>query len=136
MIRRKTPLRRGQQIKRRTYLRAVSVKRAEQLREYAKRRAAYLRTHPVCEVWLRENRWQAKEFGTYERANGNGIQIATTSGLVLLGAPLAIEIHHIAKRRGAMLLDETHWLAVCRANHERIEGNKKWARHAGFLLDF
>lgn len=35
-----------------------------------------------------------------------------------------------------MLLDENFWLAVCRANHERIENNKTWAREQGFLLNF
>ncbi len=53
-----------------------------------------------------------------------------------LGAPRSTEIHHTNKRRGEMLNDETHWLAVCRANHERIENDKAWARRAGFLLNF
>lgn len=62
----------------------------------------------------------------------------TVSGseLIGLGAPAATEIHHVAKRRGKMLLDENHWLAVCRANHERIENDKAWARREGFLLNF
>lgn len=51
-------------------------------------------------------------------------------------APCATEIHHKAKRRGKMLLDENFWLAVCRENHERIEADKAWARREGYLLNF
>jgi hypothetical protein len=60
----------------------------------------------------------------------------TATELLDLDAPRATEIHHMNKRRGKMLLDESFWLAVCRKNHERIEQNKKWAREQGFLLNF
>jgi len=60
----------------------------------------------------------------------------TLTELLGYDAPRATEIHHMNKRRGKMLLDESFWLAVCRDNHERIELNKAWAREHGFLLTF
>ena len=54
----------------------------------------------------------------------------------LVSVPLATEIHHRNKRRGADLIDPQHWLAVSAAAHRRIEDHKTWARAQGYLLDF
>lgn len=124
---------------RRSPLRRVSKKRAVQLREYSTRRERYLVANPICEVWLRENGWQ--KTGTafeFEKASpvGPPIVLSALQLVRAFNAPRSIEIHHVNKRRGDMLNDETHWLAVSRKNHERIEENKAWARREGFLLNF
>ena len=141
---RRSPLRRGTASLKRTPIRRVSTKRAAQLREYSTRREAYLARNPVCEVWLRENNWRVAKIGPmgvvwYERATIQGIDVVEVNATILFQnwrAPVSTEIHHTNKRRGEMLNDEIHWLAVCHANHERIENNKAWARREGFLLNF
>lgn len=45
----------------------------------------------------------------------------------------SVDIHHIAKRNGARLTDETKWLAVCRGCHDLIERDREWAYQNGFL---
>lgn len=50
--------------------------------------------------------------------------------------PIATEIHHTNKRRGADLLDPQGWLAVSPEAHQRIEANKTGARGTGWRLDF
>jgi hypothetical protein len=50
--------------------------------------------------------------------------------------PLATQVHHRNKRRGADLLDQTEWLAVSASAHHRIENDKAWARAQGYLLNF
>lgn len=137
MIQRRSPLRRGTASLKRTPIRRVSTKRAKQLREYATRRDRYLAENPICEVWLRENGWQKKGAGLYEKTVGAvTVEIAADALSENVHAPASAEIHHVNKRRGAMLNDENHWLAVCRKNHERIENDKAWARREGFLLNF
>ena len=115
----------------------VSTKRARQLREYSARRIYYLREHPVCEVWLKENGWIRVETdpGVWTKWKDLSLR-STLPHLLSIGAPAATEIHHVAKRRGAMLNDERNWLAVCRHNHERIEQHKSWARANGYLTNF
>lgn len=136
MLKRNKPLKRNAAgtLKRRTPIRRVSLKRASQIREYSKLRATYLELHPICEVWCRENGWQWISGNEYvsqlsERVTGDWL-------ISILHAPRATEIHHVNKRRGAMLNDETHWLAVCRRNHDRIENDKAWARREVYLLNF
>lgn len=99
----------------------MSKKRATQILTYLTERKAFLKANPVCQVWLKENRRQSS---------------ATNGDLIACRAPIATEIHHIAKRRGAALNDTSKWLAVCRENHERIEQNKVWARANGYLDNF
>jgi len=118
------------------------------VRAYAIARRRYLADHPICEVWCREHGLRWYEPRTYQRIDdGPDGGIITDLELRIhrsvmaargIGgyAPEATEVHHMAKRRGARLLDESQWLAVCRANHERIESNKAWARASGWLRDF
>lgn len=121
----------------RTPIRRVSVKRAAELDEYRKRRPIFLREHPICEVWLKENGWKWEAPRCYVR-NGETMVIFKKAEDLLLNhkAARSDQIHHVNKRRGAMLNDERHWLAVCRKNHERIENDKAWARREGYLLNF
>lgn len=130
-MKRTAPLRRSKPI------RKVSLKRARQLREYSARRTYYLREHPVCEVWLREHQWFWNRTHYSKQISTHMIIHCTPAELIeRYHAPSATEIHHTNKRRGAMLNDERHWLAVCRENHQRIENDKSWARANGFLLNF
>lgn len=121
-MQRKTPLKR-----RSKPIRKVSVKRSSQLREYFAARERYLADHPICMVWLAENGF-----------SNNQVLLDSSSVMTFhtMGAPAATEVHHKDKRRGARLLDQMHWMAVCRFNHNRIENNKAWARANGFLLNF
>jgi len=43
------------------------------------------------------------------------------------------DVHHTKGRLNGNYLDETTWLAVCRACHDRIHRNPSWARKAGLL---
>jgi hypothetical protein len=43
------------------------------------------------------------------------------------------EIHHKQGRIGLALLDEAHWIAICRQCHRRVEENKSWARAEGHI---
>lgn len=45
----------------------------------------------------------------------------------------ATEIHHKKGRRGNMLTNTEHFLAVCRPCHNRIENNREWAYEQGYL---
>lgn len=115
-------------------IRKVSTKRARQLREYNARRVYFLREHPICQVWLRENGWTHGEDGWFYSDKMS--QVSSVFLMHVHRAPASTEVHHVAKRRGAMLNDERHWLAVCRHNHDRIESNKSWARANGYLTNF
>jgi len=46
----------------------------------------------------------------------------------------ATDVHHV-KRRGKHYLDMTSWLPCCRADHQKIESNGKWAREMGYIQD-
>jgi 5-methylcytosine-specific restriction endonuclease McrA len=52
----------------------------------------------------------------------------------ICGHKRSSEVHHTRGRIGAMLLDEQHWMAVCRGCHERIHRAPAWARACGFLF--
>lgn len=129
-------MKRSAPIKRYTPIRRVSTKRARQLRQYSTARKAFLVAHPYCQVWLKEH-----GFTESEALAGKGsvslVRIdvgVTTRALVVV--PIAEEVHHVRKRRGAALLDETHWLAVSVEMHNKIERNKSWARARGYLARF
>ncbi len=128
-MQRKSPLKRSTKSLRRSKLKPVSTKRAGQLREYAKLRKQFLEDHPFCQVAIEEH---AADEAVIVRI------FKDCSALLIAGQhiPRATEIHHKNKRRGAMLNDTKHWMAVCRENHERIENNKAWARSKGYLKDF
>lgn len=119
MIQRRTSLRRGTSQLKRTPIRRVSKKRAKQLREYTKLRNEFLALHPICQVWLKEN----------------GIEETTENVFLLMlrNAPASTEIHHMNRRNGARLNDESEWLAVCRGCHQWIHNNPRAARAAGWL---
>lgn len=121
-MQRRTPLNR-----RSKPIRKVSLKRLAQLTEYYDAARTYMADHPICMVWLVENGFK----NYHVTLDASSVMIFRT-----MGAPAATEVHHKNKRRGKRLTDQTHWMAVCRHNHERIENNKAWARANGFLLNF
>ncbi len=128
----------------------VTKKRAKQLREYSKEIEVFLFLNPICGVWLKENGWAKgaapreykREHSLFPRTKAVpelshwNWSSATADALLYVGALPSEEVHHIAKRRGAMLNEQKYWLAVSKKNHERIEQNKSWARANGFLLNF
>lgn len=46
---------------------------------------------------------------------------------------VATEVHHGMGREGRWLLDTSHWHAVSRAGHEKIENEREWAAQQGYL---
>lgn len=42
------------------------------------------------------------------------------------------DVHHKAGRTGSLYLDESKWLAVCRAHHAYIEVHPTWAKENGY----
>ena len=133
-------MQRNTRLTRKTPIRRRSKKRAAQHVQYAIARRHYLFVHPICEVWCKENNWHHagldERMGPMYARNPNDGPKVIASTLINDGAPVATEIHHCNKRHGPRLLVEVDWLAVCRANHERIENNKAWARREGFLRNF
>lgn len=134
-------LKRGGFLKRTGRISPISKRRRKEVSAYGPAARAFLEAHPICQVWLAENGWREEKFaiGVYAETNPLGGVALCGSGDFLIrnfGAPPSTEVHHKNKRRGKMLLDQTHWLAVCRENHERIEQNKAWARANGFLENF
>jgi hypothetical protein len=45
------------------------------------------------------------------------------------------QIHHMRGRRGSLLRDQRHWLAVSAAGHDWIERHKEEARRHGWLCE-
>ena len=123
---RRTPLKRGNSTLKRTRLSPVSKKRKKEMGEYAKLRAEFLRAHPYCMVWLRENGF------TEDRVSPTGKVWSLFGPLEMWYAPRSTEIHHGA-RRGKNYLNTKTWWAVCRESHDRIEQNPSWARANGYL---
>jgi hypothetical protein len=137
---RKRPVAKKASTLRRTHLKPVSAKRKREAKEYAKLRAEFLANRPICEVWLKENGWtQIKFAGPWESCYQRNstttpgkVNIVGPDYLLTEGAPQSRDLHHAAKR-GRNYLNVATWMAVSRKNHERIEGNRKWARQMGFL---
>lgn len=135
MIQRRKPLKRSSKpIARRARIKPVSDRRRGELAVYRLKRAAFLHDRPICGVWLKENGIEWVEPRLYRGIHSG--HVWDVESLRGRGAPAATEVHHMGKRRGAALNDESKWLAVCRKNHERIEGNLAWARANGFAENF
>lgn len=131
-------MQRSKPLARKTRLRSETPKRRTQRQQYRVLADQYLRDHPICEVWLREKKWDPSP-----RMPGYFVRMARTTDhfsaetlIAEFDAPRSTEVHHMNKRRGTRLIDTNYFLAVCRLNHDRIENNKAWARHQGFLLNF
>lgn len=127
-MKRTSPLRRSKPI------RKVSTKRAKQLREYNARRVCFLREHPVCQVWLRENGWDQADDGWFYSKKKSPTQINSVLLMHLHHAPAATEVHHRNGRTNDRLNDERFWLAVCRESHEWIHNHAREARAKGYLI--
>lgn len=79
-----------------------SPKRVKADAEYSARRKVFLTKNPMCHAHL----------------PGICTQYAT-------------DVHHKAGRTGSLYLDETHWVALCRACHSYVEAHPKEAREMG-----
>lgn len=51
------------------------------------------------------------------------------------GTDQTLDIHHMRGRVGADLLDETHWLALCRVHHSVATDHPDWAKENGLSKD-
>ncbi len=113
----------------RTALRRLSPRRLLETDLYRFRARQFLLKHPYCQVWLAEHALTE----TTLIATGGTITRPDQPPLI---APLATQVHHRNKRRGADLLDETEWLAVSASAHTHLETHKSWARARSYLRDF
>ncbi len=75
----------------------MSEKRAEEMVLYKEMRVAFMKENKVCAA---------------------GLDGCTKK---------ATDVHHMAGRTNAMLLDQTKWLAVCRNCHRQITDNSEMA---------
>lgn len=80
-----------------------SPKRSKQEAEYSKIRKEFLTKHPMCQAHLP--------------------QVCTQ---------VSTDVHHMKGRIGDLLLDQTHWLSVCRGCHYWIEMRPEAAKLLGF----
>lgn len=114
----------------RTPIRRVSKKRAKENREYSKLRKEWLELHPYCQATI-------KLYGLDEEEviRWGGLVLATLNRHEIV-VPRATEIHHVGRRRGAMLCDVSKFMAVCRDMHLRIHAEPSWAKENGLLDPF
>jgi hypothetical protein len=91
-------------------------------------RKLFLAAHPYCQLFLAER--GISEAEAFRRGGIIPLNGVPTS------IPLATQVHHRDKRRGARLLDERFWMAISPWGHDQIELNKSWARERGYLLQF
>jgi hypothetical protein len=80
-----------------------SHKRKAQEKDYSSKRKIFMAEHPMCQ------------------ANIPGLCTSQST-----------DIHHVKGRIGELLLDETHWMSVCRACHMYIETHPIEATELGF----
>lgn len=80
-----------------------SSKRSKQEADYSKLRKVFLDKHPMCQAHLP--------------------QVCTK---------VSTDVHHMKGRVGDLLLDQTHWLAVCRGCHYWIEMRPEAAKLLGY----
>jgi hypothetical protein len=83
-----------------------SPKRSKQEAEYSKLRKEFLTKHPMCQAHLP--------------------QVCTQ---------VSTDVHHMKGRIGDLLLDQAHWLSVCRGCHYWIEMRPQAAKELGFSIN-
>ena len=96
----------------RKFIATATKPRAADLAAYRVRRKTWLKEHPVCEAC-------PKLFGL--------------AAVVDKGPHASEAVHHKRGRRGKLLLDERHWLAVCDHSHDFIHHNIAIARAADLI---
>lgn len=133
MLKRNTPLARRTPLKRGGRLPRMSKRRSKESPIYTQRARQFLRDHPICEVWCKEHGFRWVSPFRYESHGPTIVLHSSHEALLAMGAPRSEEIHHTAGRMGGNYLNEHTWLAVCRANHDRIHRNGKAARAAGLM---
>jgi hypothetical protein len=126
-------MKRTSQPLRRTPLRKVSTKRARELREYSKKRKVFLNRLPLCQVWLEKHGVPIAQ-QTEIQAAFHKCGILGSVRVNGMAVPLSCDVHHRAGRSGTNYLDESTWLAVCRAEHEFIHQHPSEARRRGWLV--
>lgn len=135
MISRKTPLRRGGPLKRKTRMKVRSDRLARLDLEYARARAAHLAEHPLCQIAI--FRAGLSESDVLAEASRAGFDARFSYGIILRCGRLirtATEIHHRNKRTGPRRADRRWFMSACQDEHEWVEKNKGKARELGLLL--
>jgi hypothetical protein len=106
-LKRRTPLR-PTLLQRHRWMKRVSDRRKAERKVYLEMRTRFLKEHPLCQI---------------------GVAHAVTPG----GSQRrSRHVHHV-KGRGPHLLDESTWLATCRACHDWVHSNANEARALGWL---
>jgi hypothetical protein len=132
-MKRSTPIRR-------TPLKRVSDSRRAEMKEYAAKRAVFLAKFFLCQVELKERGF---DWTVPPQDKGDRILVAhivsRSAGHVVWVdvSPTSFtrsrDVHHM-DGRGKNYLNEATWLAVSRANHNRIGNQPSWARARGYLV--
>ena len=51
----------------------------------------------------------------------------------ICGVRASTDIHHVGGRAGGLYLDETHWLALCRPDHDFLHRKPRLSREMGYI---
>lgn len=111
----------------RTRVKRITPERASERREYSAARDAYLREHPVCQIWIAEHGLNEAEVLAQVTP---GVQCWFAGERV----PFANQIHHRNKCRRARLTDFRFIMSASQFWHDQVENRKGWARENGYLL--
>jgi len=122
----RTPLKRGGPLARRTPLRAMSRKRSKQQRERAIMVRSELGRRELCEAGARIYQYRVETYGQAE-ADLLNERYARCNGL-------AVELHEpLTRARGGSILDPANTVAICRSCHDWVHDHPEAATKIGLL---
>lgn len=84
---------------------------------------------PVSKARARKNR-------EYEKLKKEWRSKLINAWCKVCGQPSEKSPHHVRGRVGRLLCDTRFWIPVCRACHDRIHMNPKWASVNGYMCDW
>ena len=123
MIQRRTPLKRSSKP-----IRRVSKKRARDMKTYSLLGDAFLKAHPLCQIWIKRNGYNETELlELYDQCDPEA-DFYWDGKLV----PKSTEKHHSAGR-GKNYLNVDTWIAASRDQHFWVHANPSAARRLGLL---
>ena len=116
----------------RTRLAPISKRQSALLKQYAIQREKFLKDHPYCQWWLRENLFKESDVLC---VIGRGPVCGRRDGFrsIEYRVPAATEVHH-TKGRGKYLLDTTTWVAVSAEGHRAIHADPKKSYAKGYMV--
>ena len=122
----RSPLRRGGPLKRRTPLRQMSRKRSKQQRLRRVMVQEELGKRELCEAGVIIRQWRLATYGQ-EYANRLNVYAHRCNGL-------AIELHEpLTRARGGSILDPANTVAICRPCHDWVHAHPTAATAVGLL---